>query len=142
MYEAYHRYTAVKYAVKVIDRRSLSRKADDAVFREARILQELQNKQRHPDDNSEGGAAACGFVRLVDFFIEPQRFFLVLDCMQGGALFDRVLDRHFYTEDDARQLAVKILKAVAFMHRHDVVHRDLKPQVRISRRFISSLQPL
>ena len=132
VYEAYHRYTAVKYAVKVIDRRSLSRKADDAVFREARILQELQNKHRHPDNTAEGGqsaaSAACGFVRLVDFFIEPTRFFLVMDYMAGGPVFDRVLDRHFYTEEDARQLAIKLLKAVAFMHRHDVVHRDLKPQ--------------
>mmetsp|Transcript_28364 Transcript_28364/g.62333 ORF Transcript_28364/g.62333 Transcript_28364/m.62333 type:complete len:723 (-) Transcript_28364:91-2259(-) len=129
VYEAYHRYTAVKYAVKVIDRRSLSRKADDAVFREARILQELQNKHRSAAaDEAATAAAACGFVRLVDFFIEPTRFFLVMDYMAGGPVFDRVLDRHFYTEDDARQLAIKLLKAVAFMHRHDVVHRDLKPQ--------------
>ena len=125
VYECYHRYTAVKFAVKVIDRRSLSRKADDAVFREARILQELQNKRRDTTTDGEEGA---GFVRLVDFFIEPSRFFLVMDYMAGATLFDRVLDRHYYSEDDARVLIARLLKAVAFMHRHDVAHRDLKPQ--------------
>ena len=125
VYECYHRYTAVKFAVKVIDRRSLSRKADDAVFREARILQELQNKRR---DTTTDGDEGAGFVRLVDFFIEPTRFFLVMDFMAGATLFDRVLDKHYYSEDDARILTARLLKAVAFMHRHDVVHRDLKPQ--------------
>ena len=126
VYECYHRYTAVKFAVKVIDRRSLSRKADDTVFREARILQELQNKRR--DAITTDGEEDVGFVRLVDFFIEPTRFFLVMDFMAGSTLFDRVLDKHYYPEDEARILATRILKAVAFMHRHNVVHRDLKPQ--------------
>jgi calcium/calmodulin-dependent protein kinase I len=127
VYEAHHRYSGARFAVKVIDRRSLSRKADDAVFREARILQELQNKQR-PDGSGPDANAACGFVRLVDFFIEPTKFFLVMDYCAGGPVFDRVLDKHFYSEDDARTLAFQILKAVAFMHRHNVAHRDLKPQ--------------
>ena len=125
VYECYHRYTAVKFAVKVIDRRSLSLKADDAVFREARILQELQNKRR---DTTADGEEGAGFVRLVDFFIEPTRFFLVMDYMAGATLFDRVLDKHYYPEDDARILIARLLKAVSFMHRHDVIHRDLKPQ--------------
>lgn len=125
VYECYHRYTAVKFAVKVIDRRSLSRKADDAVFQEARILQELQNKRRDTTTDGEEGA---GFVRLVDFFIESTRFFLVMDYMAGATLFDRVLDKHYYSEDDARILIARLLKAVSFMHRHDVIHRDLKPQ--------------
>jgi len=126
VYECYHRYTAVKFAAKVIDRRSLSRKADDAVFREARILQELQNKRR--DAITTDGEEDVGFVRLVDFFIEPTRFVLVMDFMAGSTLFDRVLDKHYYSEDNARILATRLLKAVAFMHRHNVVHRDLKPQ--------------
>lgn len=133
VYECYHRYTATKFAVKVIDRRSLSRKADDAVFREARILQELQNKRRTTEDNDNGGrdggeGSGAGFVRLVDFFIEPTRFFLVMDYMAGSTLFDRVLDKHYYSEDDARVLLTRLLRSLAFMHRHDVVHRDLKPQ--------------
>lgn len=129
VHEARHRADGTRHAVKIVDRRSLDPKADEAVFREARTVQQLQHVQtRYKLRAGEAAAADAGFVRLVDFFVEPTTFYLVMDFMEGGPVFDRVLEKHFYTEADARVLAGKILRAVSFMHAHDVVHRDLKPQ--------------
>ena len=47
--------------------------------------------------------------------------------MDGGELFDRVVQKTFYSEEEARNAILVILKAVNFMHNRNIVHRDLKP---------------
>jgi len=44
----------------------------------------------------------------------------------GGELFDRIVEKGFYTEDDAKQLVKKIVSGVAYLHANGIAHRDLK----------------
>ena len=37
--------------------------------------------------------------------------------MEGGELFDRVVQKTYYSEEEARNAILVILKAVNFMHR-------------------------
>lgn len=46
----------------------------------------------------------------------------------GGELFDRIIAKGSYTEQDASSLCRQILEAVDYLHSIDVVHRDLKVQ--------------
>lgn len=46
----------------------------------------------------------------------------------GGELFDRIVEKGSYTEQDASHLIKQILEAVDYMHSQGVVHRDLKPE--------------
>ncbi len=46
--------------------------------------------------------------------------------MTGGELFDRIVERGFYSEKDASKVIRDILDAVAYLHKNGVVHRDLK----------------
>ena len=46
--------------------------------------------------------------------------------MTGGELFDRIVEKGFYTEDDAKQLVKKIVSGVAYLHLNGIAHRDLK----------------
>ena len=48
--------------------------------------------------------------------------------MTGGELFDRIVEKGMYTEKDASELVQQILTAVDYLHRTDIVHRDLKVQ--------------
>jgi calcium/calmodulin-dependent protein kinase I len=43
-------------------------------------------------------------------------------------LFERICEKGRYTERDAAELVQVILKAIDYMHKHNVVHRDLKPE--------------
>ena len=68
-------------------------------------------------------------VPLIDFFDEKDCYFIVMELMSGGDLFDRVGKKKTYSEADARDLIVKILKAVAYCHQRRIAaHCDMKPK--------------
>ncbi|MBN3308702.1 KCC1A kinase, partial [Amia calva] len=48
--------------------------------------------------------------------------------VSGGELFDRIVEKGFYTEKDASKLIQQILDAVKYLHDMGIVHRDLKPE--------------
>uniref|UniRef100_A0A673YN66 Calcium/calmodulin-dependent protein kinase 1Da n=1 Tax=Salmo trutta TaxID=8032 RepID=A0A673YN66_SALTR len=43
-------------------------------------------------------------------------------------LFDRIVEKGFYTEKDASTLIRQVLDAVDYLHKLGIVHRDLKPE--------------
>jgi len=51
-----------------------------------------------------------------------------MELMSGGDLFDRIGTKKSYSEADARDLVVKMLKAVSFCHRRKIAHCDMKPK--------------
>jgi serine/threonine protein kinase len=65
---------------------------------------------------------------LIDFFDEKDCYFLVMELISGGDLFDRIGEKKSYSEADARDLIVKMLKAVAYCHIRKIAHCDMKPK--------------
>jgi len=101
------------YAVKCITKEGLPN--DDLVMiqREVSIMEKL----RHP-----------GIVQLVDLFDEDDTLYLVMELIRGGELFDRIIEKGSFSENESALIIHQILEAVAYMHQHGVVHRDLKPE--------------
>merc|ERR1712071_420659 len=46
----------------------------------------------------------------------------------GGELFDRIVQKAFYNEKEARDVCKILLEALAYCHSKKVAHRDLKPE--------------
>lgn len=65
-------------------------------------------------------------VRLVDVYEAPETLFLVMECMEGGELFKRVQAKRRFSEKDAADATWQMLLAVQYLHKHAIVHRDLK----------------
>eukprot|EP00971_Amphidinium_carterae_P011672 229703-Amphidinium_carterae.1 len=53
----------------------------------------------------------------------------VMECMEGGELFDRVTERRKFNEKDAADAVWQMLLAVNYIHTHHIVHRDLKLEI-------------
>jgi len=48
--------------------------------------------------------------------------------MKGGELFDKIVLKGNYSEDDASKVIKRVLQAVAYCHSKNILHRDLKPE--------------
>ena len=108
-----HRSTGRKVAIKCVLRKDLPPADDAAIYDEVAILSSLN----HPH-----------IVPLIDFFDEKDCYFIVMELMSGGDLFDRIGKKKTYSEADARDLVVKMLKAVAYCHTRKIAHCDMKPK--------------
>ena len=50
----------------------------------------------------------------------------MLCCHAGGELFDRVVEKTYYSEDDARRVIVVLIELCVYLHERGISHRDLK----------------
>ena len=46
----------------------------------------------------------------------------------GGDLFDRLVVKQSYSENEARHVIKRLLSAMTFLHSENIAHRDLKPE--------------
>uniref|UniRef100_A0A6I8P746 Serine/threonine kinase 17a n=2 Tax=Ornithorhynchus anatinus TaxID=9258 RepID=A0A6I8P746_ORNAN len=69
-------------------------------------------------------------INLHEVYETTSEMILVLEYAAGGEIFDQcVADREeAFKEKDVQRLMRQILEGVSFLHSHDVVHLDLKPQ--------------
>ncbi|CAF1390458.1 unnamed protein product [Didymodactylos carnosus] len=74
-------------------------------------------------------------VRILDIYenkhSNQQSLLIVMECMEGGELFDRIkrIDhKSSFTERQAAGIMHSICKAVSQLHSMNVAHRDLKPE--------------
>lgn len=112
--EGHHKATGNQsFAIKCVNRKKLSEEDESALLDEVSILQEM--KHAH-------------IIRLFDFFVEQSTYYLVMERMSGGELFDRIVAKAYYNEKEARDVCKILLEAVGHCHQNNVAHRDLKPE--------------
>jgi serine/threonine protein kinase len=55
-------------------------------------------------------------------------YYLILDLVSGGEMFQHLIEYGAYSEADAARLMREVASALAFMHGIGIVHADLKPE--------------
>jgi serine/threonine-protein kinase len=79
----------------------------------------------------EARAAAAlshpNIVSLYDYGQAEGRPFMVLECLPGGSLEDRLRDGEPLPDADARRIAAEVAAGLTHAHHRGLVHRDLKP---------------
>ncbi|KDO28031.1 CAMK/CAMK1 protein kinase [Saprolegnia parasitica CBS 223.65] len=98
--------TGAKYACKIIDKRAVQSKSDD-------LLEQFQPPN---------------IIHMEDVYQTDNRISMVTELMEGGELFDYIVNKGTLSEIEASCLVRKITSALAYMHACGVVHRDLKPE--------------
>ena len=67
-------------------------------------------------------------MQLIDVFEDERHWCLVMELMEGGELFDQILEKEFFSEDEARGACKAIIEAIEYCHAQGIVHRDIKPE--------------
>uniref|UniRef100_A0A8C9GBW8 Calcium/calmodulin dependent protein kinase I n=1 Tax=Pavo cristatus TaxID=9049 RepID=A0A8C9GBW8_PAVCR len=109
---AEERATQKLVAIKCIAKKALEGK-EAGIENEIAVL----HKIKHPN-----------IVALDDIYESSSHLYLIMQLVSGGELFDRIVEKGFYTERDASTLIRQILDAVRYLHDMGIVHRDLKPE--------------
>ena len=104
---------SLSVAVKCIKRSNLPPDEIDALRDEVSILRECN----HPH-----------IIHMHAFYEEQNHFYLVMEVMDGGELFDRIVQKSYYNEKEARDVVKILLEAINYLHVRNIVHRDLKPE--------------
>uniref|UniRef100_A0A8C6X8R8 Calcium/calmodulin-dependent protein kinase type 1G n=1 Tax=Naja naja TaxID=35670 RepID=A0A8C6X8R8_NAJNA len=106
-----HRITGKLFALKCIKKSPVTQ--DSNLENEIAVLKKIKH------DN---------IVTLEDIYESTTHYYLVMQLVSGGELFDRILERGVYTEKDASIVIQQVLEAVHYLHENGIVHRDLKPE--------------
>jgi len=64
---------------------------------------------------------------LYEVFEWRAQYILIMELCEGGDLFHHIKQSRFFSEGRATQIIKQILSAVNYMHKQNVMHRDLKP---------------
>ena len=65
---------------------------------------------------------------LRDMYEDYTHFYMILDLVSGGEMFEHLIHYGAYSEADAARLMHEVASALAFIHGVGVVHADLKPE--------------
>ena len=65
---------------------------------------------------------------LRDMYEDHNYYYLILDLVTGGEMFEHLINYGAYSEADAARLMHEVSSALAFIHGVGVVHADLKPE--------------
>ena len=99
------------WAVKCVSHTSLSNEDMVGLKQEIQIMQDLQHEN---------------IVRLRQVFYHSNETFLIMEVMEGGELFDRIVSKEHYSETEASQVLIDVASALHYCHGRGIAHRDLK----------------
>jgi calcium/calmodulin-dependent protein kinase I len=111
VHEATSKDNGEKFAVKCIKKQQIEGEDIKLLKREIQIMKQLS----HPN-----------ILKLFEVYEDDQKFYLVMELVQGKELFDKIVERGQYSEKDAAHIVRQILSAVQYLHANDIAHRDLK----------------
>lgn len=67
-------------------------------------------------------------IHLEDNYETNEKIYMILELMEGGELFDYVVEKGTLSEEEAAVLVRKVTSAIAKLHAMNIIHRDLKPE--------------
>nr|XP_020465797.1 serine/threonine-protein kinase 33 isoform X1 [Monopterus albus] len=111
VYEATHIETQTKWAIKEVCRPAAGSSEVKMLSREIRILKRVDH---------------ANIIHLKEVYKTAKMVYLVTELCIGGELKQLLRKKSFFTEDETRHVICGLADAVVYLHKRDIVHRDLK----------------
>jgi len=102
-------------AVKVINKSTVG--IDEKTRKRLETEEEILRTVSHPH-----------IIPLYDIIETPKTIYFVMELVIGGELFDKIVEKGFYSEKDASKLVKNVVGAIQYLHENKIAHRDLKPE--------------
>ncbi|XP_043275119.1 serine/threonine-protein kinase GG21441 isoform X2 [Venturia canescens] len=107
-----HKATGAEYAMKIVDKYKCKGK-ETMLASEVAILRQVC----HPN-----------IISLIGEQETVDQLFLVIELVKGGDLFDAISAATKFPEAEASVMISHLTSALAYLHSHQIVHRDVKPE--------------
>lgn len=108
----HHVLSGRKVAMKAIDKSHLQNEhAKRKIFREVYILKKIRSNF---------------VVRILEVFETEQNFLIVMEYVPGGDLLKYLKTNGKFSEEKCKQLFYQIALGVNTIHKHGILHRDIK----------------
>jgi calcium/calmodulin-dependent protein kinase I len=108
-----HKETGEDFAMKTIRKEQLDYDEVSNLHLEIEILSQVA----HPN-----------IVQTLEIYEEPNHIHIIMEIMEGGELFDKIVEKDHYSEKEAADTIRPIIDAIKYCHEMGIVHRDLKPE--------------
>lgn len=108
-----------KFACKIISKKKFSVGGTSAVNMSSQVMVEVKilKALKHP----------C-IIGVEDVIDTADTLYILLELVEGGELFDKVVSISKYPEATAKLLFYQMLCACKYLHEQGITHRDLKPE--------------
>jgi calcium/calmodulin-dependent protein kinase I len=100
-----------KVAVKIINLKLVNEEDMEAIENEVAVMKDL----RHPQ-----------IVQFIASIRSKSKLYIVMEFVSGGELFDAIIEREIFSENEVRGLMVNLMGAIDYMHKRSVIHQDIK----------------
>jgi len=105
-------FTGFQYAVKVIEK-------TPGLFSRSKVLKEVEIYHLCRGQQN--------IIQLIEYFEEPDGFYLVFEKINGGPLLKHIQKRICFTEREASSIIRDLAEAIKHLHTRGIAHRDIKP---------------
>ena len=105
--------TGEEIAIKLIDKSKLDVDEANSLNLEVDIISQVD----HPN-----------IVKTYGIVDAPAKLYILMEVMSGGELFDRIVEKDHYSEQEACNTILPVIDALKYCHSMGIVHRDLKPE--------------